>query len=261
MKPIHAVACCALIVLLWGCAGLQETKVEPPLSTPSTEADAETVMQNLERVNRDLISFKGIGKIKIWQHDSLQSTRIVWAGHRLHKLRIEILGIAGQPLSAFAFDGSHFYLALHAENRFFQKQTRRANLKRLITIPLTVPDTLAILTGRVPLWENASTSLVKQPQRESYLFTLQKKHGFRNQIAKIYLHNDLRTVYQYELYENHNELSYRVQFLERKQYGAYQLPALLQISDDQQNRIQIAADRIWPDADISSETFVLKPPK
>jgi len=260
MKPKYVVACGALFLLIWGCAGLKETKIQPPLPADAPTADPASVVENLAQINRDLISFKGIGKIKIWKPNGLQSTRIVWAGYRSQKLRIEILGIAGRPLSSVAFDGNQFYLSLHTENKFYQKQTRNANLKRLISIPITIADTLTVLAGRVPLWENASVSLTATPKQGSYVLILKKK-WFKNQTAKIYLRDDLHTVDQFELYGSRNELRYRVKYIERKQYDRYQLPTLFQISDDQQNRIQIKVERIWPDAEISSETFNLKPPK
>ncbi len=260
MKPRSALACCALLILIWGCAGLKETKFQPPLPAHDPTVDPEIVVENLEQINRELISFKGIGKIKIWKQANLQSTRIAWAGYRSEKLRLEILGITGRPLSSVAFDGSRFYLSLHTENRFYQKQTRHANLKRLIDIPISIPETLAILSGRVPHWENASASLIKQAHQDAYILTL-KKNWFKKQTAKIYLRDDLRTVDQFELYSAHNELRYRVKYLTQKQYDKYRLPALIQISDGQHNRIQISAERIWPDAEISPETFVLKPPK
>ena len=260
MKPKYTVACCAFILLFWGCAGLKETTFQPPLPAHVQAVDPEALVQKLEQVNHDLISIKGIGKIKIWKRNRLQSTRIAWAGFRLQKLRIEILGMTGRPLSSFAFDGSQIYLSLYAENRFLQKHSRRANLDQLISIPITIPDTLAILSGRVPLWENVSSHLEMQPHQDTYVLTVKKK-WFGKQTAKIFLRNDLITVYRYELYGPRNKLRYRVNYLERKQYGTFQLPTLFEISDDQQTRIQITAERIWPDAEISHETFALKPPK
>jgi hypothetical protein len=260
MNPKHAVACCAFILLIWGCAGLKETKIQPPLPAHAPTADPASVVENLEQINRDLVSFKGIGTIKIWKPNGLQSTRIAWAGYLPQKLRLEILGIAGRPLSSVAFDGNRFYLSLHTENKFYQKQTRNANLKRLISIPITIPDTLTVLAGRVPLWENASVSLTAIHKQSPYVLILKKK-WFKNQTARIYLRDDLHTVDQFELYGSRDELRYRVKYLERKRYDRYQLPTLIQISDDQQNRIQIKVERIWPDAEISSEIFHLKPPK
>ena len=260
MIPKYAIACCALMVLLLGCAGLKDPVIQPPLPTDGPTVDPATIVNNLDQVNQDLMTFKGIGQIKIWRMNSLQSTRIAWAGYRFEKLRLEILGIAGSPLSSVAFDGSRFYLSLHSENRFYQKQTRRADLKRFISIPVSIPDILAILSGRVPLWKNASVSLIRSPRQNDHPVLILKKGWFRKQTAKIYLNKDLRTAHQYELFDDKNKLRYRVKYVQRRQYGRYSLPAQLQITDDQHTRIFISADRIWPDAEILPETFVLKPP-
>jgi len=259
MIPKRSVACCVLILVLWGCAGLKKPELHHKLPAHVAAADPETIVDRLERINQDLSSLKGIGRIKIWKFNKLQSTRMAWAGYRPEKLRLEILGITGRPLSSVAFDGKRLYLSLHAENQFYQRQTRHADLRRFISIPISIPDTLAILSGRVPLLANASASLEMPPLQDHCILTL-KKNWFKKRTAKIYLGADLRTVRQYELYGAEDKLRYRVEYLQRKQYGAYQLPVALQISDDQHTRIQIEADRIWPDADVPSEMFVLKPP-
>jgi len=259
MKIKYVLACCALFAFIWGCTGLKETKRHPPLPANVSTVEPESVLESLEQINRELISFKGIGKIKIWNRNGLQSTRFAWAAYRPEKLRLEILGLAGRPLSSVAFDGRQFYLSLHAENKFYQKQTRNANLKRLISIPISLSDTLTILAGRVPLWENASASLAEQSHGDSNILILKTK-WFRKQTAKIYLRDDFHTVYQFESYGSASKLRYRVNYLKRKQYDKYQLPELLEITDDRQNRIQISVDRIWPDAEIPPETFIMKPP-
>jgi len=261
MKPTYAVACCVLIIFSWGCAGLKETKHQPPLPLQIPGADPATIIENLTRINRELISFKGLGKIKIWRSHGHQSTRIAWAGSHSQKLRVEILGVTGRPLSALAFDGSRFYLSLHTEKRFYQKQTRHASLERLISIPISISDTIAIMAGRLPLWEDSSGSLTVNPSHpDTYLLTI-RKGWFRKQTAKIYLREDMHTVYQFELYGSRNQLQYRVTYLKQGQYDQFRLPALLQISDDQHNRVQISAERIWPNAEMAAETFILKPPR
>jgi len=251
------IACCAIFFLLFGCAGLKEPDTHLKMPTPAI--DPVSVVSFLEKINHDLSSIKGIGRIKIWNMGRLQSTRVAWAGFRSEKLRLEVLGVGGRPLSSVAFDGNHFYLSLHAESQFFQKQTRHADLKRLIFIPLPVKDALTILSGRVPLLSKASARLEKEPADNRYVLTMTK--GWLNKrTAKIYLQPDMQTVWKYELYGANNKLRYRVEYLQRKQYGTYQLPVTLLFSDDHDTRIQIDADRLWPNAELKSTTFDLRPP-
>ena len=251
--------CGLVFFLLLGCAGLKDPGVIKPASKPITAIDPESVVANLEQINAGLTSFKGIGKIKIWKPNGLQSTRVVWAGYQTEKLRLEILGAGGRPFSSVVYDGSRLSLSLHSERRFYQKQTSRADLSRLISMPITVHDVLCILAGRVPLLKNATLTIENAGPGKQYVLLLQKG-WFKKRTGKIYLREDMKTVWKYELFQGKDTLLYRVEFLRRKLYGNYQLPDALLFSNDLQTRIRIDVDNIWPDAKLPSSVFVLKPP-
>ena len=256
------ITCCVLLFLLFGCAGLRDSgSIIPPRQEPKPDRgfDPAIVAATLQKTNSGLISFKGIGRIKIWKSDFLQSTRVVWAGYQTEKLRLEILGVGGKPFSSVVYDGTRLYLSLHSERRFYQKKTRRADLSRLMSMPITVQDVLSILAGRVPLLKNAELTLQKDPSGKQTILLLTKS-GFRTQTGKIYLREDMKTVWKYELFQGKDRLLYRVEFLSHRRYGDYQLPDVLLFSDDLQTKIRIDVDTIWPDAILPPSVFVLKPP-
>jgi len=251
---------CSLVFLLFtGCAGLQDPGATRPASIPTATIDPASVIARLEQTNAGLTSFKGIGKIKIWKSGGLQSTRVVWAGYQTEKLRLEILGPGGIPFSSVVYDGSRLSLSLHSERRFYQKQTRRADLSRLISMPVTVHDALSILAGRVPILKNATLAIENTAPGQQYVLLL-KKGWFKKRTGKIYLREDMKTVWKYELFQGKDTLLYRVEFLSRRPYGDYQLPNALLFSNDLQTRIRIDVDNIWPDAILPPSVFVLKPP-
>jgi hypothetical protein len=254
--------CCVAIFLFFGCANLKDSPTIKPLQPvpkPGTEIDPVSVLAVLEQINSGLTSFKGIGKIKIWRPGGLQSTRIVWAGDKTEKLRLEILGIGGRPFSSIVYDGSCLSVSLHSEGRFYQKQTRQADLRHLISLPLTVQDTHTILAGRVPLLEHATLSMERDPSGNQRILIL-RKGWFSKRTGKIYLREDMKTVWKYELFQGGDTLLYRVEFLSRKQYGAYKIPDVLVFSNDLQTRLQIDVDNIWPDVKLSPSVFILEPP-
>ena len=226
---------------------------------PGTEIDPASIMAVLEQINSGLTSFKGIGRIKIWKPEGLQSTRIAWAGDETQKMRIEILGIGGRPFSSVVYDGSRLSVFLHSEGRFYQKQTRQADLKGLISLPLSVDDAHTILAGRVPLLENATLTLEKEASGNQHVLIL-SKGWFRKKTGKIYLREDMKTVWKYELFQGEDTLLYRVEFLSRKQYGDYQIPDVLVFSNDLQTRLRIDVDSVWLDVNLSPSVFILKPP-
>jgi hypothetical protein len=254
--------CGAILFLVFGCAGFKDPgAIKPiqPAPESATEIDPGFVVANLEKTNFGLTSFKGIGKIKIWNSDALQSARVVWAGYKTEKLRLEILGLGGRPFSSVVYDGSRLYLSLHSEGRFYQKQTRKADLNRLVSMPITVHDTLSILAGRVPLLKNAKLTFEKGVSGSPNVLLLEKG-WFRKRTGKIYIREDMKTVWKYELFQGKNTLLYRVEFLSRRRYGDYQLPDALLFSNDLHTRIRIDVDNIWPDTKLPPTVFVLKPP-
>jgi hypothetical protein len=254
--------CGVAIFLFFGCANLKDSapiKPVQPVPKQGTEIDPVSVMAVLKQINSELTSFKGIGRIKLWRPEGLQSTRIVWAGDETQKMRIEILGIGGRPFSSVVYDGSRLSVSLHSEGRFYQKQTRQADLSRLISLPLTVRDAHAILAGRVPLLEDATLTMEKKPSGNQHILVL-SKGWFRKKTGKIYLREDMKTVWKYELFQGEDTLLYRVEFLSRKQYGDYQIPNVLVFSNDLQTRLRIDVDNIWPDVNLSPSVFILKPP-
>jgi outer membrane biogenesis lipoprotein LolB len=254
--------CGVAIFLLFGCASLKDSATIKPLQPvpkPGTEIAPGSVLAVLKQINSGLTSFKGIGKIKIWSPEGLKSTRIVWAGDETQKMRIEILGLGGRPFSSVVYDGNYLSVSLHSEGRFYQKQTRQADLKRLISLPLTVQDAHTILAGRVPVLENAALTMERDPSGNQHVLIL-SKGWFRKQTGKIYLREDMKTVWKYELFQGEDTLLYRVEFLSRKQYGDYQIPNVLVFSNDLQTRLRIDVDSIWPDVNLSPSVFILKPP-
>ena len=126
-------------------------------------------------------------------------------------------------------------------------------------MPVTVHDVLCILAGRVPLLKNATLTIENAGPGKQYVLLLQKG-WFKKRTGKIYLREDMKTVWKYELFQGKDTLLYRVEFLRRKLYGDYQLPDALLFSNDLQTRIRIDVDNIWPDAKLPSSVFVLKPP-
>lgn len=254
--------CGVALFLFFGCANLKDSatiKPSQPVTKQGKEIDPVSIMAVLKQTNSELTSFKGIGRIKIWRPEGLQSTRVVWAGDKTQKMRIEILGIGGRPFSSVVYDGSRLSVSLHSEGRFYQKQTRQADLKRLISLPLTVRDAHTLLAGRVPLLENATLIMEREPSGNQHILVL-SKGWFRKKIGKIYLREDMKTVWKYELFQGEDTLLYRVEFLSRKQYGNYQIPDVLVFSNDLQTRLRIDVDSIWPDVNLPPSVFILKPP-
>lgn len=262
MKTIFKTTYSLFLFLCVGCAGLTpplESKLDSSLYSPVPHIEPQAIITSLNNINSALETNKGLGKIRIWTPSGSQSTRLVWAGYRAEKLRVEILGVAGRPFSSLVYDGRQLLLSLHTEGRFYKSRKKHADLGRLINIPISIQDMLFILAGRVPILPDAKAVLVAHKYSDEYMLILERG-WFKKSNAKIYLRNNLKTVWKYELYQNNGKLRYRVEYDNWKKYGDYLLPTKLQFSDDAENRVNLSINKIWPDSELSSTTFNLKPP-
>ena len=100
---------------------------------------------------------------------------MAWAGARDGRLRIEALGIGGQPLATFATDGAWFFALTHDPHRFYKKHAGNASLARLISLPVKTNDILSMLTGRVPLYPHSGARAQENTTGSGYLLELKNR--------------------------------------------------------------------------------------
>ncbi len=94
-------------VLLAGCAGLSRQS-EDPLEA-AARAEAQVMISFLSNQNRELVNYKGIGKIKVRQNKITRiDERIAWIASETSKLNIVVL-VSGHPAIKMASDGKWFY--------------------------------------------------------------------------------------------------------------------------------------------------------
>jgi hypothetical protein len=239
-------------------AGITRETNETAEAAASVEAQA--VLADLSRQNALLNSFKGLGKIKVWQNGQLKiDERVAWVGSERNKLSI-VLMISGYPAVKMASDGKWFYYYELGEGKPIYKRipATEASLKHIISISIQTGDILDLIAGRVPLRDHDSAILQRQDAGQGYVLIL--KRWWRGVIEKIYLEENKTQVRLIEYYNRSGSLIYRARFDEMQMVNGYRVPARLSLSNGDGTDFQLDVYRYYTDVPVTASMFVLHPP-
>lgn len=231
---------------------------EPPeLLDTVTITEVNNLLSTIRLKNRNLKTFKGIGKITFWEEDKKSITSgIAWVGSDPDMIRIAILNISGQPLLSIANDGQWFYFLSHTDNSFYKKRSSYSNLKKAIQIPIKPVEIVSLLAGRIPLYEYHTAHIIRN-KKQGYIIILKKRSG--DVIQKIYLNEDKKDVKKVELFDVNGELLYFVVIDSPQKINKYYVPLKLSVSSDNDNGFKIEVHKYWTDVSVNPSMFVLAP--
>jgi hypothetical protein len=248
-----------IAVFFSACSFFTERIVEEPTELLDTAAITEVnhLLSTIRLKNRNLKTFKGIGKITFWEEDKKSITsRIAWVGSDSDMIRIAILNISGQPLLTLADDGQWFYFLSHTDNSFYKKRSSYSNLKKAIQIPIKPVEIVSLLAGRIPLYEYHTAHIIRN-KKQGYVIVLKKRSG--NVIQKIYLNEDKKDVKKVELFDVNEKLLYFVVIDSQQKINKYHVPFKLSVSSDNGNGFKIDVYKYWADVSVRPSMFVLTP--
>ena len=233
-------------------------RIHPP-TIHSKTAESEVLRSELSHRNASLRTFKGTGKVIIFQNGKSYSSKVAWLGSAPEKLRVELFGSPGQPKIGFSCDGKWLYYYDHNDKTEPVKRipTSDSGLQRFISIKITSKDIVSILSGRIPEYKYHSSEILKAKSREGYVLVLHKKWWMGSQ--KIYLGANRQKIESVEMYSG-TSLVYRIEFNGVQSVKSYHIPKRIVVTNGEGNRFQLDIKRFWADAAVSSDLFVLKPP-
>ena len=247
-------------VFFSACSSFTGRIVEEPPELLDTAAITEVnnLLSTIRLKNRNLKTFKGIGKITFWKEDKKSITSgIAWVGSDPDMIRIAILNISGQPLLSLADDGQWFYFLSHTDNSFYKKRSSYSNLKKAIQIPIKSVEIVSLLAGRIPLYEYHTADIIRN-KKQGYVIVLKKRNG--NVIQKIYLNEDKKDVKKVELFDVNEKLLYFVVIDSLQKINKYHVPLKLSVSSNNGNGFKIDVHKYWADVSVNPSMFVLTPP-
>jgi outer membrane protein assembly factor BamE (lipoprotein component of BamABCDE complex) len=221
---------------------------------PTTGDENQTfgLISALLSKNKELESYKGIGRVRIMNQDGTLSARIAWMVSG-HKLRTEVLGVLGQPMISMAYDNKYLYLNLHQQNQFYRRASDNPDLEPIISIPIRSKDLIDLLAGRIPIRNHHLAYMEKTAT--GYVLILKKWWG--DLCEKIYLDDIKSHVEKIEMYDQ-GFLKYIAEICRVEKAGYSEVPYCLKLFPyDRSAEFHLTVHRFWPDAAVEDSAFVL----
>ena len=135
------------LVVLSGCRALPT----PPVPPPTAVASAAEVLARLQNRERTIESFQARGRITFLSPERNYSGTALIKARRPENLRVDILDLFGRTLLSFASDGTQVQVLSPHEGKFFHGPASPRNLAAFIPPAVTLPQTLRLLAGALPL--------------------------------------------------------------------------------------------------------------
>lgn len=236
-----------VIAATQGCAWL----VRPPLE----DAAARQRVAHWVAHNADLGPLKGFMRIQIEAGGETARGRAAWAAAPPDRLRLEWLNPLGQPLLSLAGDGRTITLYSFADRKFHRFAQSPKALERMIQVPAGIEDLLDILAGRPPVPAGA---IARAAPAQACGVVLESRWHVR--LAELQAEACGR-IQSMSLYDAGGEIQYRVFWLEWQTIQGYDLPRKVRVTSGAGDGLTMMVERIWIDAAMPEETFVITPPE
>jgi len=239
-------------IFISACVGITKKGYEKSADLP----EAENILAGIQNKNNNLKTFKGIGKIRIWNKNLSHTVRVAWLGEEPEKLRIEIMSIAGQPAASVAGNGQSLYFVSHVQQQFYKKEEKDPDLKEILSLPVKFRDIIAILRGCIPIRDFNSLSMEKDNSGDGYVMILKRRWG--NIAEKIFTDKSGTKICKIEIFDAEG-LSYRVESDNFQDVKGFQIPFNMKFSNDAGEGFQFYIERYWSNIGIAPSKFVLNP--
>ena len=182
----------------------------------------------------------------------------MWIGETPGKLRLEVIGIHGQPVLSMASDGERFYAYSFSENKYYKRRIKDNSLQQFISIPIRLTTISQLLMGRIPVFPNENAAIVENETESGYLLYIQEKATGR--IQKLFLDDTQSDVFKIEYLTSNGSLLYRVMFGERNIIETVTIPTGFSVSTEEGDSLEIEVDRCWVDVSVNPSIFMIQPP-
>ena len=169
--PLRLVSLLIYISLLFffnGC--VKEVPIYEPADMP-----VSLVVDQLEQRRNHLTSFRAAGTIRVQGGKQRWSGRAFLLSEFPDSLRLEVVGLFGNPVLYAVSDGHQFTIWEPGREQAYQGLASSGTLARLIRFPLQDHEALLLLAGIVPPWHRVQAKLFRLSKTESFMLQLENK--------------------------------------------------------------------------------------
>jgi len=229
---------------------------EPGFAFPDAPQNVQQILSVIKSKNDSARSFKGIGKISVWDENGSRTSRAAWAGAIDGRLRIEFLALPGQPVAKFVYDGEHYYFISQADPEQHQRACSDPLLTQVAGVPIRVSEVVNFLAGGIPIYDHDSVALEPLASPGGYALVFKKR--WLGVVQKIYLDPSRSAVLKVEIYKWWKKV-YQVAFDQVRTVNDHRIPFDMTISNGQDQGFRVSTDRYWADALVTPSMFSLEP--
>jgi hypothetical protein len=134
-----------ILLLLGGCRAL------PPAPPPVTGISSEELLLRLRARQQRIQSFQAKGRITYLSPKQNYSGTAMLTGRLPASLKVDILDFLGRTILTFATDGTEVKILSPHENKLLRGPATPGNLAAFIPPTVSLPQTLRLLVGALPL--------------------------------------------------------------------------------------------------------------
>ncbi len=227
------------------------------MDLPDSAPQANDLIAGLSSRARQGDTVKGIGKIVLWDGDGMQASRAAWAGVTDGRIRIEMLGLPGQPVAKIIYDGKDYVFVSPLEQKTYRKSAADADLKSLTGVPVAASDIVQLLVGSIPVRSHDAAVFQAGPAGCGNYVVLKKK--WQGVVEKLVLNERRDRVVGLEMY-HWGRIAYRVTLKDFQIVNGREIPFRLIFSDADHTGFSIDVEKTWTGVEIPMDMFVIESP-
>ena len=144
LRPCFRLVLLALL-LSGGCRAL------PPAPPPVAVTSPEELLSRLNSRQQQVQSFQAKGRITFLSPEQNYSGTALLSGRLPATLKVDVLDFLGRTILSFATDGAEVKVLSPRENKLFHGPATPRNLAAFIPPAVSLPQTLRLLVGALPL--------------------------------------------------------------------------------------------------------------
>ena len=220
-----------------------------------SDLDPNRMLATLGEHKRAIESFRGIGSLSLMTNGGQQNARLAWIGSQPGDLRVEMLGLWGQPNVTFLVKGPTFYFHLHQDDRCLKTKATAGNVSRLVSIPVRPEDLFTLLSGNVPVLPFHYAEVGYSEKDHQWCLSLYRR--WRRLIERIWLKDDGKKVVRFEVFDGSGHFQYMATFAQYEEVQGVLTPRQITVSDKQGHLLSLEVDRFWINVEISAGAFAL----
>lgn len=222
----------------------------------------DRLLSLIEQKNAAVQSFKAIGRIRMWDCGLSRTSRAAWLGTTDGRLRIEFLGLPGQPSAKFIFNGSHTLFFSQMDDRIYRKKSTDPNLEPVTGVSIKASEVIDLLAGGIPVYGHDSIFLeqcgeqAEEPCGESGRCVLILKKTWLGVVEKIYFKGSV--IEKVEIFKWGDKI-YQATLNDIRTVDGKSVPFFVEIENAENQGFCFTVDRQWVDIDLRPDMFEIAP--